>query len=48
MSNLYVMDACALIAFLRDEPGADIVTNLLRDAEVGKGSICVKRNTHYR
>jgi len=39
MSKSHVMDACALIAFLRDEPGADIVTNLLRDAEAGQATI---------
>jgi len=36
MNKSYVMDACAIIAFLRDETGADIVTHLLRDAEAGK------------
>src|SRR5688500_9531438 len=25
----YVCDACAIIAFLRDEPGADVVRNVL-------------------
>lgn len=27
----YVLDACAIIAFLRDEPGADVVGSILRD-----------------
>jgi PIN domain nuclease of toxin-antitoxin system len=28
---IFVLDACALIAFLRREPGADLVRDLLRD-----------------
>jgi len=43
MNKIYVMDACALIAFLRDEPGADIVTNLLRDAQAGNVTIYMNR-----
>ena len=43
MSTPYAMDACALIAFLRDEPGADIVTRLLRDDEAGKVTIYMNR-----
>jgi len=43
MSKSYVMDACALIAFLRNEPGADIVTDLLRDAEVGHITVYMNR-----
>ena len=27
----FVLDACAMIAFLRDEPGANVVENLLAD-----------------
>lgn len=30
MSEYYVLDACALIAFLNDEAGADVVEELLR------------------
>ena len=29
---IYVLDACAMIAFLRGEPGADVVENALLDA----------------
>lgn len=29
----YVLDACALIAYLRDEPGADRIANLFDDAQ---------------
>jgi predicted nucleic acid-binding protein len=39
MSRLYVMDACALIAFLRDETGAEIVTTILKSADVGIAEI---------
>jgi predicted nucleic acid-binding protein len=30
--TLVVFDACALIAFLNDEPGADIITSIFQDA----------------
>ena len=33
MTNRYILDACALIAYLNDEEGADIVENLLDEAE---------------
>jgi predicted nucleic acid-binding protein len=35
------MDACALIAFLRDEPGAEAVTAVLKCAKQGKAEICM-------
>ncbi|MCL2643733.1 MAG: hypothetical protein FWD52_09580 [Candidatus Bathyarchaeota archaeon] len=35
------MDACALIAFLRDELGADVVTAILKCAKQGKAEICM-------
>jgi predicted nucleic acid-binding protein len=35
------MDACALIAFLRDEPGAEAVTTILKYAKQGKAEICM-------
>lgn len=28
-----VLDACAMIAYLRDEPGADVVTRILQDPD---------------
>jgi len=31
----YVLDACALIAFLNDEAGADTVAGLLTQSETG-------------
>lgn len=33
MSETYIMDACALLAFLNDEPGGEIIENLLRKAD---------------
>jgi len=39
MNELFVMDACALIAFLRDETGAEVVTTVLRNANGGKAAI---------
>jgi len=39
MNELYVMDACALIAFLRNETGAEVVTTVLRNASERKASI---------
>jgi len=33
------MDACALIAFLRDEQGAETVTTILKSASEGKTEI---------
>ena len=33
------MDACALIAFLRDETGAEAVTTVLKNASGGKAAI---------
>jgi PIN domain nuclease of toxin-antitoxin system len=35
------MDACALIAFLRDEQGAEAVTAVLKYAKQGKAEICM-------
>lgn len=36
---LYIMDACALIAFLCDEQGAEAVTSVLEYAKTGKAEI---------
>jgi predicted nucleic acid-binding protein len=35
----YVLDACALIALLNDEPGADEVAGLIKRAEAGEISL---------
>jgi predicted nucleic acid-binding protein len=37
MNLLYILDACALIAYLNDEPGADVVHELLQ--RLGDGSV---------
>jgi len=39
MNEQYVMDACALIAFLRDEAGSESVTSVLRSADSGNAAI---------
>ncbi|MCL2173322.1 MAG: PIN domain-containing protein [Candidatus Bathyarchaeota archaeon] len=41
MNTFYVMDACALIAFLRDEQGTEAVTAVLKYAKQGKAEICM-------
>ncbi len=33
MKEIFILDACALIAFLNDEPGADKVENILQKAK---------------
>ena len=39
MKNNYVIDTSAIITFLENERGADVVQDLLGQAEVGKFSI---------
>jgi PIN domain nuclease of toxin-antitoxin system len=39
MNTFYIMDACALIAFLRDELGAEVVTSILKGASEDKAEI---------
>ena len=39
MSGVYVLDACAMFAFLQDEPGADKVVSVLTTARDGKGKV---------
>ena len=33
MAGKYVVDACALIAYLRDEPGAEVLESLMADLQ---------------
>jgi predicted nucleic acid-binding protein len=40
------MDACALIAFLQDEPGAETVTAILRSANDGDAVILINKINH--
>ena len=42
MSN-YVLDACALLALLRNEPGADIVADALNTAVNGETEIIMNK-----
>ena len=39
----YVLDACALIALLRDEQGADIVADALNSASEGKAEVIIHK-----
>ena len=41
MNGIYVMDACAIIAFLQDEQGADKVVTVLANAKNGKCKIYI-------
>ncbi len=43
MKDSYCLDACALIAFLCDEPGADVVEQLLIEAERKNISLIMHR-----
>ena len=43
MKEVFVCDACALIAFLDDEQGADITEKILRKAEIGKCKIYINK-----
>ena len=39
MKDIYVLDACAMIAFLQDEPGADKVAAILTNAKTDKNKV---------
>ena len=43
MSKYYVMDACALIAYLTAEEGAAMVSNILRNSKKGKAQVRMHR-----
>jgi len=43
VSNLYVLDACAVIVFLNDEAGADIVDELLRKSNPQEPNLVLHR-----
>ena len=38
---IYVLDACALLSYLNDEPGSDIVEDLLKKAANGEHTIYI-------
>lgn len=39
----YVLDACALLALLRDEPGADVVADVINAANNGEANISMHK-----
>jgi len=43
MSDYYVLDACALIAFLNNEAGADVVEELLRKSNLQEPNLFLYR-----
>ena len=43
MSNIFVLDACALIALLKNEQGADIMASLYKKADIGEARIIINR-----
>jgi PIN domain nuclease of toxin-antitoxin system len=43
MSDHYVLDACAVIALLNDEAGADIVEELLRKSNPQQPNVVLHR-----
>ena len=45
MNNLFILDACALIALLAGEPGAEKVRSLIQDAISGKGILVTSDHT---
>ena len=43
MNTLFILDACALIALLAGEPGAEKVRNLIQDAIGGRVTIKINQ-----
>ena len=43
MSNPFILDACALIALLKNEEGADVVAAIYQQAEKGEAIIIMNR-----
>ena len=43
MSNLYVMDACAMVALLKNEAGANVVASVYKKAKDGNAKIVMNR-----
>jgi PIN domain nuclease of toxin-antitoxin system len=41
--STYILDACALIAFLTNEVGAEVVESILHDAATGDTNICMHK-----
>jgi predicted nucleic acid-binding protein len=43
MKTQYILDACALIAFLTNEEGAELVENVLLEAENGNAAVSMNK-----
>jgi len=43
MIDRYVLDACALLALLRDEDGADVVADIIKAAASGKAEVSIHK-----
>lgn len=43
MNNVFVLDACALIALVRNEKGANIVADVYKNADNGSIRLCMNR-----
>ena len=43
MNNIFVLDACALLAVVRDEEGADVVSEAYSEAADGNAQIIINR-----
>ena len=43
MSKIFILDACALVALLKNETGADVVTIAYKQAENGEAKIIMNR-----
>jgi PIN domain nuclease of toxin-antitoxin system len=43
MSNAYILDACAVIALLKDESGADIVDSIIIQANAGECTVSMSK-----
>ena len=47
MNDVFVLDACALIALTNQEKGADIVANILNQAHNGNARLYMNRVNLY-
>jgi len=43
MTGRYILDACALLALLRDETGADIVAGIINDSNIGTALVSIHK-----
>ena len=43
MKNVYVLDACAVIALITDEVGADIVSEVINNAYIGEADVFLNK-----